>query len=238
MAGRKFYAIAFLLAACCAFVNAQKKNDRPKPDAPNTAGRLAANLTHFYEFDRPNFPISRVVIRHDDKGVGDITFSLSDIDEPITDPIALSASTLGRIYAALDELDFLNSTRNYQFEKDYPHLGNIRFTLDREGKKRTVTYNWTEVSGARALMDEYRRIGNQFVWLFKIELARKNLPLEAPKLVDQLGGYLRREEISDPVQMIPYLTKLAEDENVPLIARNGSLKLIKEIEKASEKALR
>ena len=212
-----------------------KKNSRGGA-TPIVEVRETGTFSHFYEFSRPEFTINRIVIRHDDKGKGDISFSKTGSDEAITDPLQLSSLTLERIATVLGDLDFLNSTENYQYEKDYSHLGNIKFTLKEGEKSRTVTYNWTENKGAKALMDEYRRIGQQYVWMFDINLARENQPLEAPKLMDSLDGYIRRGEISDPEQMIPFLKELSDDERIPLIARNHAAKLVKQIEKVVDKA--
>jgi hypothetical protein len=215
-----------------------KKNSRGT-ESPDAAAAIVQNIdsfTHFYEFSQPDFTINRIAIRHDDKGIGDISFSKNGSDETITDPVQLSAITLARIAAALAELDFLNSTENYQYEKDYSHLGNIKFMLKLGERSRATTYNWTENKAAKALMDEYRRIGLQYVWMFDIGVARANQPLEAPKLMDVFDGYFRRGEISDPEQMIPFLRGLIDDERIPLIARNHAAKLVKQVEKQSEKA--
>lgn len=80
-------------------------------------------------------------------------------------------------------------------------------------------------------MDEYRRLANQIVWTFDFNLARSNQPLETPKLVDSLDSLLKRNEISDPQQMLPFLTAISNDERVPLIGRNRAVKLVKQIEK-------
>jgi uncharacterized protein (UPF0147 family) len=50
--------------------------------------------------------------------------------------------------------------------------------------------------------------------------------------LDELDSLVRRNEISDAGQMVPFLQKLSEDERVPLIARNHAAKIIKTIEKA------
>jgi uncharacterized protein (UPF0147 family) len=84
-------------------------------------------------------------------------------------------------------------------------------------------------------MDEYRRIGQQFVWIFDIGVARENQPLEAPRLMDALDSLIKRNEISDAAQMIPLLKELSNDERIPLIARNHATRIIKEIEKKAEK---
>jgi hypothetical protein len=213
-----------------------KKNSRGAKSPDPVAIQNISSFTHIYEFSQPDFSVNRITIRHDDKGSGDISFSKNGSDETITDPIQLSSITLERIAATLTELDFLNSTESYQYEKDYSHLGNIRFTLKSDERSRTTTYNWTENKAAKNLMDEYRRIGQQYVWMFDIGVARTNQPLEAPKLMDTLDGYFRRGEVSDPEQMIPFLRGLSDDERIPLIARNHAAKLVKQIEKQSEKA--
>lgn len=212
-----------------------KKNSRGGA-APIVLVRETGAFTHFYEFSRPEFTVNRIVIRHDDKGKGDIRFSKTGSEEAITDPLQLSSLTLERIATILGGLDFLNSTENYQYAKDYSHLGNIKFTQKVGEKSRTVTYNWTENKGAKALMDEYRRIGQQYVWMFDVNVARENQPLEAPKLMETLDGYIRRGDISDPEQMITFLNALSDDERIPLIARNHAAKLVKQIERDVDKA--
>ena len=74
--------------------------------------------------------------------------------------------------------------------------------------------------------------GIKYIWMFDINTARENQPLETPKLFSTLEGYLRRNEISDPPQMLPFLRELINDERMPLMARNHAARLIKQIEKS------
>lgn len=202
-----------------------KNNERP------SAKKAAFEPTYFYTFSQPNFTVSEIKIEHDDKGKGKISFMKGGYDEPVSDPIQLSAATLEKINAALNALDFLNATESYQYEKDYSHLGNITFKLKRDSRERETKFNYTSNKNAKELSDEYRRISNQHIWMFDMNLSRENQPLEAPGLVDTLDSYLRRNEISDPVQMIPFLKELSNDERIPLIARNHVAKLAAKIEK-------
>lgn len=209
-----------------------KKNNRDgKNNTRPTAKKAAFEPTYFYTFSQPSFTVSEIKIEHDDKGKGKISFMKGGYDEPVSDPIQLSAATLEKINAALNALDFLNATESYQYDKDYSHLGNITFKLKRDSRERETKYNYTTNKDAKALMDEYRRIANQYIWMFDINLSRENQPLEAPGLVDVFDSYLRRNEISDPVQMIPFLKELSNDERMPLIARNHITKLVAKIEK-------
>jgi hypothetical protein len=196
---------------------------------------LKDNPVYFYEFAQPTFQISKIYIEHDDSGKGKITFLKKDFGEPEVNPIQLSATTLERVKGIWSALNFLDSTENYQFEKDFSHLGTMKFTMKKDGRAREATFNWTGNKDAKALADEYRKIGQQFVWVFDVGVARVNQPLDAPRLLDALDSLIRRNEVSDAAQMIPFLNDLGNDERIPLIARNHAAKLIKQIEKNADK---
>jgi hypothetical protein len=211
-----------------------KKNERPTGPAVSAERRPpnASEPTYFYEFAQPDFVISKIVIQHDDAGRGTITFTKKLFGDQVTDPLQVSASALERINNAFAALNFIDSTENYQYEKDYSHLGVSTFKLKKGDKQRTAVFNYTVNKDAKVLSDEYRKLGNQYIWMFDITVARENQPLEAPKLLDALEGYLKRNEISDPKQMLPLLRSMKDDERVPLIARNHATKLAERIERA------
>ena len=209
----------------------QKKNQAEKTNV-NSSAKIEPKYNYYYEFTQKEFIVRHIVIEHDENGKGKITFEKKDFDESITDPIQLSPASLEKIKALFQTLNFVESTEAYQSaERDYAHLGTMKIRRKMDGKERAVTFNWTENKDARALADEYRKIAQQYVWQFDMSVARENQPLEAPGLMDALDGYLRRNEISDPPQMVPLLKELSNDERIPLIARNRATKIIKQIEK-------
>ena len=208
-----------------------KKNERPtNGNSTNQVTPSKDAPNYFYEFSQPAFVVSKVLIEHDENGKGKISFMKSISDEVITDPIQLSPAALEKINSALTALDFMNSTDSYQYEKDYSHLGNIKIKVVKDGRTRETKFNWTLNKEAKVLADEYRKIGNQYIWMFDINLARTNQPLESPKLMDLMDSYIRRNEVSDAVQLIPFLKELGDDERIPLIARNHATRLVKQIE--------
>ena len=227
--------------------NEVKKNTRPEPETTPTSttqtvetAKTNARPTdaarsnkpvYFYEFAQPKFTVSKILVEHDENGSGKITFLKRDFSEDVSDPLQLSATALERVKAAWNALNFLDSTANYQHEKDYSHLGNMTFTIKKDGKMRETKFNWTENKDAKSLADEYRKIGQQFIWIFDINVARENQPLESPRLMDSLDSMIKRNEISDAEQMIPFLNEQNNDERLPLIARNHAAKLVKQIEK-------
>ncbi len=215
-----------------------KRNDRPKgspsAETPTVKPQNKATAEYEYLFFQPNFALSRVLVRHNDLGKGTVEFLQSDQDEPVTEPIEISETALARINASLAELRFLESSESYQHEKDFSHLGTVRITYSKGERSRTAEFNWTDNQFAKSLAGEYRKVANQFIWRFDMTLARENQPLESPKLIARLDAYLKRNEISDPVQMLPLLNELANDERLPLIARNHTLRLIEQIKKKAK----
>lgn len=225
--------------------NSQKTNERPVENVPDKAVKAnkrgdaapaqdiakASTATHTYYFAQPEFEISSISIEHDDEGKGKISFIKKGWNEAASDPIQVSPAALERIDNALKALDFVNSNENYQYEKDYSHLGNIKIHIKKDGRERTAAFNWTLNKDAKVLMDEYRKLANQAIWSFDMDVARQNQPLNSPKLMDTLDSYFRRDEVSDKEQMLAVLQSISNDERLPLIARNHAGKLIKEIEK-------
>lgn len=212
-------------------LNARPRDSEKPESAKPSPATSAIKKLFYYEFAQPDFVVSRIIITHDSSGKGNISFSKSGIDEMISEPIEISPAVLSRIESAFERLNFLQSDENYQYEKDYSHLGTVKIRLTDDGRSREVAFNWTRNPDAMALKDEYRRIGNQFLWMFDIGVARENQPLESPRLMRYLDSLLKRNEVADSVQMLPFLRGLSDDERLPLIARNHAAKLAKQIEK-------
>jgi hypothetical protein len=232
---RSFIIFAILILTAFSASAQSKKNSRPEEGTNDEKTVKAGEPVYFYEFNKPEFIVSKIIIEHDEKGVGKITFQKQDLDESITEPLKLSAKTLEKIASLWTEINFLGSDETYQSaERDYAHLGTVSLRMKRGGRERTADLNWTENPLVKSLTDEYRRIGNQFVWMFDMNVSRENQPLESPKIMKRFDNYLRRDEIADPKQMIPYLKGISNDERVPLITRNHAERLLKQIEKQKE----
>jgi hypothetical protein len=217
--------------------NEPKKKNQKDPKVTEAKAQKVI-YPYVYDFSQPNFVVSHIVIEHDEKGKGTISFEKKEFSgEAITDPIQLTQMTLDKLNKLFETLNFLDSTEDYQSPiRDYGHLGNHIVTLRKDGKERVAKYNWTENKDAKALVDEYRKIGEQYIWYFDISVSRENQPLEAPGLMDRLDSLIKRDEISDPQQMLPFLKDLSNDERIPLIARNHATRIIKDIEKKVQKA--
>ncbi len=216
-----------------------KLNSRPEAETKedSSAHKMSA-ATHIYLFERPGFMYPRVEIRHDDAGRGVITFEKMDLDGPMDDPIELSPATINALDAAFTRLNFLDSTEDYQAKKVNVATGKISITLKENGRSRTVSFSWSDNPDAKFLMDEYRRISNEFIWKFEMQVARENQPLETPRLMARFSSLYQNNDLPDPPHFLPLLKQLANDEILPLIARNDAERISKAIEKAEAKRLK
>lgn len=221
------------ISICAQNQSAVKHNSRPQvtesssvngPDNPEAA-------KYGYEFSQPKFYIKHIVIEHDANGRGTLTFERLNEDTPVSEPIELSTTALARITSYWRALQFLDSETNYQSDKQFPHLGTMRISMQRGERKRVAEFNWTNNSEASKLINEYRKVADQAILVFDISIARENQPLNAPKLMELFESLLKRDGLSDPRQLLKLLQDLSTDEHVPLIARNHALRLIKQIEK-------
>jgi hypothetical protein len=232
-------------------IASEKKNSRPETDEAPTetpvpgkknsksadstvavnAKQTSAKSVYFYEFSRPGFVVEKIWIDHDESGNGTIRFMKMYYDDEISDPLILSPATADRVRTLWQNLNFLDSIENYQYEKDYSHLGNLKFTMKKDARERIAEFNWTSHADAKALADEYRKISNQYLWMFDMNLSRENQPLESSKIINSLDSQIQRNEIADPEQMLPYLKELGDDERIPLLSRNHAKRIVGEIEK-------
>ena len=210
-----------------------KKNERPADvKKPVTKGYTPV---FFYSFVRPGFSFPEIYIEHDEAGRGQISFKKDAYDDLWTDPLTLSRVTMDNLKKAFTELNFIDSTEDYQYAAhDFSNMGNVTITLKQAEKTRIAKYNWTENKEAKFLMDEYRRISNEYTWKFELVTARQNQPLLTPGLMDAINGYYTRNDLTDPPHLVPFLTELSSDERLPLMARNRALKLIQQIQKTKK----
>jgi hypothetical protein len=247
---RRFLSAAFLILSPAVLgagpsITAQTKTNvrtpepAPAPTAPVTpAGQRREDnkkppdtTRYFYEFTQPEFTVRHIVIEHDATGRGKITFQRHGEETSFDEPIELSIGALGRVLGAWAELRFLESTENYQADKQFPHLGTMRLKMAHDAQNRTAEFNWTNNKAASLLVNEYRRVADQAILIFDIAVARETQPLATPKLMDQFEMQMKRNGLSDPQQLVPLLNDISTDEHLPLIARNHALRLIKTIEK-------
>ena len=213
-----------------------KRNDRVEANGQDPPRREdnkkpPDSTKYSYEFNQPEFYIRHILIEHDASGRGKITFERKGEESPFEEPVELSTGALGRILGLWQALQFLESTENYQAAKQFPHLGTMKLRMELDARNRSAAFNWTSNRDASALVNEYRHVADQAIFIFDLSIARENQPLNAPKLMEALESMLNRGDLSDPHQLAPLLHDISTDEHLPLIARNHAIRILKKIEK-------
>ena len=208
---------------------------KPTPTPPKAAEKLDPNAARYaYEFSQPDFFVYFIHIEHDEKGKGTIRFERRTDTEQITDPIQISPAALERIRARFDALKFLDSSDNYQGERTYPSQGKTKLTLKHGGRERTTEFNYSQNPEAQGLAEEYRRVSEQALFVFDVNVALENQPLEMPKLINRLESLIQRNYLSDTQQLLPLIRELTEDERVPLVGRNQAARILKKLDKQTQ----
>lgn len=212
-----------------------KKNERHDASVETVQpakGAVDAEAPHYtYEFTQPASYNTRILIEHDGAGRGTIKFERRTYADPVTDPIQLSPAAWTKIKGLWENLHFLESVAVYQSERQYPHMGTMRLKLQQGARVRTAEFNWTDDKNAAELVAEYRKVGEQAMLIFDIIFARDSEPLSAPDLMRRTEDMLKKNQLSDPSQMVPMLQDLSVDERIPLIARNHAARILKQIKK-------
>ena len=229
---------AIMVVVVAVFAAAQNNKHNTRPDAAKVATTETSAVDvpndgtrYIYEFKQPEFLIKHIVIEHDSNGRGKIRFVQRTDEMEVEEPLQLSIETVSRISGLWRGLDFLNSTEEYQAERQYPHLGTMSLKMEKGTRQRSVEFNWTHNPQASSLINEYRRAAEQAILVFDLSVARESIPLNTPKLMERLEALLKRNGLSDPRQLVPMLKEISTDDHLPLIARNHALRLIKKIEK-------
>lgn len=192
----------------------------------------APSGTHYqYTFENDRFTTPFLEVQLDGKGHGRFRFRKKDAEEISTD-ITVSNVLVQQIQGLFDALNFLDSKEDYQYRKDFSHLGTVTLKLSRDGRQRSVRFNYSGNQAITQLSDIFRNIATQETRVMEIEATREMDPLSMPAQLRILESELKSKQIAEPERLRSLLEKLKGDESLPLIARNHAERLIKTIEKA------
>jgi hypothetical protein len=194
------------------------------------ARNATAGAHYRYLFENPRFTVPVQELEFDSAGQGQFRFKRKDSDE-IVNKLSVSSEVLTQIQLLLDGLNFLASSEDYQHKKDFSHLGNMTITYSRDGKERTVKFNYTDNQSMSRLSDIFRNLVTQETRIFELESVIANDPISAPSQLRMLESELKSKRVADPHRFDPILKNIKLDESIPLIARNHADRLLTMISK-------
>jgi hypothetical protein len=190
----------------------------------------AAGAHYRYLFENPRFTTPVEELEFDGSGQGRFRFKRKDSDE-VVNKLSVSSEVLTQIQLLFDDMNFLESSEDYQHKKDFSHLGNMTITYSRDGKERTVKFNYTDNQSMSRLSDIFRNLVTQETRIFELETVIANDPISAPAQLRMLESELKSKRVADPHRFDPILKNIKLDEGVPLIARNHADRLLALISK-------
>lgn len=184
-----------------------------------------------YLFENDRFTTPRVEVEFNRLGSGRFRFVRKD-GQDIANNLQVSAALAAQIQALLEEVRFLDSNEDYQYKKDFSHLGQMTLTVRHGGRERTATFNYTSNPALNRAIEIFRNIATQETRVFELETVRANDPISTPAQMRLLENELRSRHIAEPQRLLPLLQDIKMDESVPLIARNHADRLITMINKS------
>lgn len=224
----RFSGAVFLAAACHFTASAQLSLVNVEPQAKTKPVAEGTRFSYVFENDR--FTTPRVEVEFNQQGTGKFRFVRKD-GQDIENDLQVTAALAGQVQSLFNELRFLDSQEDYQYKKDFSHLGQIKISLTQGGRERTASFNYTVNDALTRLVDIFRNIATQETRVFELETVRSSDPLSTPAQLRLLDTELRSKRIAEPQRLLPLLQEIKMDESVPLIARNHSERLISFITK-------
>ena len=200
------------------------------------SGEKSAGISFSYVFENPRFHVPLIEIDLTADGSGELRFKRGESDDILDRKIKLLPETLARIRQLMEDSQFLASEEDYQHKKDFSHLGWMTILARQGERERRVRFNYTEHLQVQEMSAIFRAIATQEMHLFDIDLSQQFQPLDLPRQIEILENDLRLARIAEPERLLEPLREIADNDVLPLIARNRAKRLIESIEKKKYKS--
>jgi hypothetical protein len=188
-----------------------------------------------YKFENKRFYVPMMEIDLAADGAGEVRFQRGESDDILDHKFKLLPATMARIRQLLEVTHFLDSSDEYQAEKDFSHLGWVTLLSRQNGRERKVRFNYTQHPQISELADIFRGIATEEMHLFDIETSEQFQPLDLPRLLDAIENDLKLQRITEPERLLAKLQEVAGNPTQPLIARNHATRMVSDIKKGKFK---
>jgi hypothetical protein len=220
-----------LLLAVCAMVGLALTVIAQNSVATPSAAAWSFN----YKFENKRFYVPMMEIDLAADGAGELRFQRGESDDLLDHKFKLLPATMARIRQLLDATGFLDSSDQYQADKDFSHLGWVTLLARQNGRERKAHFNYTQHPQISELADIFRGIATEEIHLFDIETSEQFQPLDLPRLLDAIENDLKLQRITEPERLLAKLQEVAGNPTQPLIARNHATRMVSDIKKGKFK---
>jgi hypothetical protein len=183
---------------------------------------------YWYEFEQPNFVISKIEIGLDEGGHGTLAYWQKDVD-PVNVEITLRPDSVARLKGMAEKISLLPEDTTPSDR--HLNLGKTKLVFSQKGEKREAEFTYTPNQPMNAFANFFRGLVTQHQRKSQLEVARKYQPLDTPKILKDLESDLNGSRIAEPAALASLLKSLSTDERLPLIARNQAKKLFERVGK-------
>ena len=223
-------------AGACVHASTQSANSSTGSQSADEGEKPSPTGDGFkFKFENPRFFVRLIEIDIGQTGDGHLRLKRGEVDEIIDRKLSLLPSTMSVLNELVARSAFLSSSEEYQTKKDFSHLGWITITARQGHQERTVRFNYTAQAQIAELAAIFRAIADQELDLLDVEIAVQNEPLDLPRVLDALENDLRESHLAEPQQLVKPLRAIAQEDSLPLIARNQAGRLVLAIEKGKYK---
>ncbi|QUW03366.1 hypothetical protein J8C06_02690 [Chloracidobacterium validum] len=175
-----------------------------------------------YEFEQPNFLITRILITLDATGRGRLEYVEKDVPDLTHAPVALRPESLLRLQQLATKAAELSPMPP---SEKHANLGLNKLTLLVNGRSISLAFTYTPNPVLLDLGKFFRGLVTQHQRVSQIETARRYQPLDMPKLLRDVEADLNGQRIAEPAALAELFSSLANDLRLSLIARNHAKRL-------------
>lgn len=161
--------------------------------------------TYRYEFEQPNFLVTRIVIVLDAEGRGTLEYVEKDVPEPTRAPVTLRPESLARLRRLAEQVASLPPAPP---SEKHANLGLSKLSLVVNGQPVVVAFTYTPHPALLELGQFFRGLITQHQRVSQIEVARRYQPLDVPKLLRDLEADLNANRIAEPAALGDLLASL------------------------------
>jgi len=200
-------------------------DNRPAAPAP------APTTTILFSIDQKDGSYERFQISLDETGRGKFEAKPRD-GELIKREFEVGQETLERLLSSFDAAQFLSSTQDYESHLKVANTGLKTIVFEQNGRSREVHFNYTLDKHVAAIADMMTGLITTELRINELETAMKYDKLGLPNQLDALQTELKNHWIEDPRQLIPFLTKIANNQAYFNMVQRKAKELILQIESA------
>jgi hypothetical protein len=152
---------------------------------------------------------------------------LADPPKPMS--FKLTAATAQRLFSLAAEMNNFQAI-DLESHRNVANLGEKTFTYERDGKKSSATFNYTQRKEAVELSETFERIATVEEHVQRLQFAIKYDPLSLPGDLLRVQIDLANKALADPEMMVPTLEEIARNPRFMHLAQERAQDILQRVQ--------